>query len=53
MPQIFSVGPGGAAELERLLADPSIRVRELVPLTSRRGTFRNNRYAGRSCRSVG
>jgi type IV pilus assembly protein PilM len=31
LPHIFSVGPGGAAELERLLADPSIRVRELVP----------------------
>ena len=28
---IFSVGPGGAPELERLLADPSVRVRELVP----------------------
>ena len=31
LPHIFSVGPGGASELDRLLADPSIRVRELVP----------------------
>jgi type IV pilus assembly protein PilM len=29
--QIYSVGPGGAAELARLLDDESIRVRELVP----------------------
>jgi type IV pilus assembly protein PilM len=29
--QIYSVGPGGAAELARLLADQSVSVRELVP----------------------
>ena len=28
---LYSVGPGGSAELERLLADPQIRVKELVP----------------------
>jgi type IV pilus assembly protein PilM len=28
---IYSVGPGGAAELDRLLALPGIRVRDLVP----------------------
>ena len=28
---IYSVGPGGAGELERLLALPGIRVRDLVP----------------------
>ena len=31
LPHIFSVGPGGAPELERLLADPAYSVRELVP----------------------
>jgi type IV pilus assembly protein PilM len=29
--QIYSVGPGGAAELTRLLADDTLSVRELVP----------------------
>lgn len=29
--QIYSVGPGGAAELSRLLADDTLSVRELVP----------------------
>jgi type IV pilus assembly protein PilM len=29
--QIYSVGPGGASELARLLNDESVRVRELVP----------------------
>jgi type IV pilus assembly protein PilM len=29
--QIYSVGPGGAPELARLLADQSVSVRELVP----------------------
>lgn len=29
--QIYSVGPGGAAELSRLLADETLSVRELVP----------------------
>jgi hypothetical protein len=28
---IYSVGPGGAGELERLLALPGIRVRDLIP----------------------
>lgn len=28
---IYSVGPGGAAELDRLLALPGVRVRDLVP----------------------
>lgn len=28
---IYSVGPGGAAELDRLLALPGIRVRDLIP----------------------
>jgi type IV pilus assembly protein PilM len=31
IPHIYSVGPGGASELERLLNDDTIRVRELVP----------------------
>ena len=31
IPSLYSVGPGGSAELERLLADPQIRVKELVP----------------------
>jgi type IV pilus assembly protein PilM len=29
--QIYSVGPGGAPELARLLGDSTVRVRELVP----------------------
>jgi hypothetical protein len=28
---IYSVGPGGAGELDRLLALPGIRVRDLIP----------------------
>ncbi len=31
VPSLYSVGPGGCTELERLLADPQIRVKELVP----------------------
>ena len=46
--QIYSVGPGGAAELSRLLADDTLSVRELVPLAAGRHFVCNNRYAGRS-----
>ena len=28
---IYSVGPGGAVELERLLGLPDVRVRDLIP----------------------
>jgi type IV pilus assembly protein PilM len=28
---IYSVGPGGAGELDRLLALPGVRVRDLIP----------------------
>ncbi len=37
VPHVYSVGPGGCGELERLLADPEIRIRELVPAPSGAG----------------
>jgi type IV pilus assembly protein PilM len=35
---IYSVGPGGAGELERLLALPGVRVRDLIPSRESNGT---------------
>ena len=35
---IYSVGPGGATELDRLLALPGVRVRDLIPSRESNGT---------------
>jgi type IV pilus assembly protein PilM len=43
---IYSVGPGGAGELDRLLALPGIRVRDLVPSRESYGTGAGNPGTG-------
>ena len=43
---IYSVGPGGAGELDRLLALPGIRVRDLVPSREGYGTGTGNPGTG-------
>jgi hypothetical protein len=43
---IYSVGPGGAGELDRLLALPGVRVRDLVPSRESYGAGTGNPGTG-------
>jgi type IV pilus assembly protein PilM len=50
---IYSVGPGGAGELDRLLALPGIRVRDLIPSRESFGTAQGSSTTGMLAPVVG
>jgi type IV pilus assembly protein PilM len=50
---IYSVGPGGAGELDRLLALPGIRVRDLIPSRETYGTTTDSPTTGMLAPVVG
>lgn len=50
---IYSVGPGGAGELDRLLALPGIRVRDLIPSREAYGTTTGSPTTGMLAPVVG
>ncbi|HZD77197.1 MAG TPA: hypothetical protein VE218_09340 [Acidobacteriaceae bacterium] len=50
---IYSVGPGGASELDRLLALPGVRVRDLIPSRETNGVTTENPTTGMLAPVVG
>jgi len=50
---IYSVGPGGAGELDRLLALPGVRVRDLIPSRETYGTTTDSPTTGMLAPVVG
>lgn len=50
---IYSVGPGGASELDRLLALPGVRVRDLIPSRETYGTTTDSPTTGMLAPVVG